>query len=71
MVAFEDTGGHLVRGTAREITDGPFVETKDLVLGFMIVRAPDLAAAVELSKGCPMLRGGATVEVRPVASLAM
>jgi hypothetical protein len=67
--------GRLVRGpasgAAREITDGPFVETKDVVLGFIIVQAPDLAAAVELSRGCPMLNGGGAVEVRPVASLAM
>lgn len=66
-----ETGGRLVRGAAREITDGPFMETKDVVLGFMIVQAPDLAAAVELSRGCPMLNGGGAVEVRPVASLAM
>jgi hypothetical protein len=66
-----DRGGRLVRGSAKEITDGPFLETKDIVLGFMIVRAPDLAAAVELSKGCPLLKNGGAVEVRPVASPAM
>jgi hypothetical protein len=66
-----ETGGRLVRGAAREITDGPFMETKDVVLGFMIVQARDLAAAVELSRGCPMLNGGGAVEVRPVASLTL
>jgi hypothetical protein len=66
-----ESGGRLVRGEAREITDGPFVETKDVVLGFMVVQARDLAAAVELSKGCPMLSGGGAVEVRPVANLSM
>jgi hypothetical protein len=66
-----DRAGRVVRGSAAgAITDGPFVETKDIILGFMIVKAPDLAAAVELSRGCPMLPAGA-VEVRPVASLAL
>ena len=48
-----EPAGRLVRGAAREITDGPFVETKDMVLGFMVVQARDLAAAVELSRAAP------------------
>jgi hypothetical protein len=58
------TRGKVVKGQV--VTDGPYVEAKDLVLGFMIVRARDLDEAVELSRGCPMLRGGGSVEVRPV-----
>ena len=48
------------------VTDGPYAEAKDLVAGFMIVKARDLAEAAELSKGCPILEGGGSVEVRPV-----
>ena len=40
----------------------------DLVAGFIIIEARDLAQAVELSTGCPMLDGGGSVEVRPVMS---
>jgi hypothetical protein len=32
----------------------------------MTVEANDLAHAVEISKGCPILEGGGSVEVRPV-----
>jgi hypothetical protein len=60
--------GKVVRGKKRVITDGPFAETKDLVLGFMIVEARDLAQATELASGCPMLEGAGTVEIRPVAT---
>jgi len=63
------TTGSVVRGSKRLITDGPYVEAKDLVLGFIIVKARDLAQAVELSTGCPMLEGGGSVEIRPVAKL--
>lgn len=78
-VASLEQAGHLVnRGLPLEhggaivkrdkvITDGPFVEGKDMVLGFMVVRAKDLAAASSLAAGCPMVLGGASVEVRPVA----
>ena len=58
--------GKVVRGSQKAVTDGPYVEVKDLVAGFIVVEARDLAQAVELSKGCPMLEGGGSVEVRPV-----
>ena len=64
-----DVGGKVVRGTERMVTDGPYAEAKDLVLGFMVVEASDLAQASELAKGCPMLQGDGSVEVRPVRAL--
>jgi hypothetical protein len=60
------TEGKVVRGKNRIVTDGPFVEAKELVLGFIIVQARDLAEAVQLSTGCPMLEGDGAVEVRPI-----
>jgi hypothetical protein len=60
--------GKVVRGK-HAIVDGPFVEAKDLVLGFMVIEARDLDEAVALSAGCPLLSGSGAVEVRPVARL--
>ncbi len=48
------------------ITDGPYAEAKDLVLGFMIVTARDIDEASALAEGCPLVKGGGNVEVRPV-----
>jgi hypothetical protein len=64
-----DRGGKVVRGKQKVVTDGPYAEAKDLVLGFIVVEARDLAQAVELSQGCPMLDGSGSVEVRPVAKM--
>jgi hypothetical protein len=64
-----DPAGRIVRGKNKLVSDGPYVEAKDLILGFNIVEARDLAEAVELAKGCPMLDGGGSVEVRPVGKL--
>jgi hypothetical protein len=46
------------------VTDGPFMETKEIVGGFSIVEAENIDAAAELAKGCPTLHSGGHVEVR-------
>jgi hypothetical protein len=56
----------VVQGKNKVITDGPYLEAKDLVLGFVVVRAADLTRAVELASRCPIVDGGGSVEVRPV-----
>jgi hypothetical protein len=47
-----------------EVTDGPFVETKEALGGFYLLEAPDLDTALAIGKLCPARFGG--VEVRPV-----
>lgn len=51
----------------RVVTDGPFVESKEIVGGFSIVQADSLKAAAEYAKGCPGLLAGGKVEVRRLA----
>ena len=62
-----DPTGKVVRAGA--VTDGPFVEVKDSIQGFLMVEAGDLEQAAELAKGCPILEGDGTVEVRAIVSL--
>ena len=47
-----------------EVTDGPFVETKEALGGYYVIDAPDLDTALAVAKLCPARFGG--VEVRPV-----
>jgi hypothetical protein len=54
-----------VREGERLLTDGPFVETKEHLLGFYLLDVPDLDTAVEWAARMPVVRHG-TVEVRPV-----
>jgi hypothetical protein len=63
-----ETGGKVVRKN-KVITDGPYAEAKDLVLGFIIVSARDIDEATELAHGCPMVIGGGSVEVRAIRKL--
>lgn len=66
-----ERSGKLVKGGTRSITDGPFAETKDVVGGFTLIRAKDIAEAAQLAKGCPILERGGDVEVRPVMQMNM
>jgi hypothetical protein len=56
--------GAILQVVNGEIVDGPFTETKEVVTGFFLIEAPDLAAATEIAKGCPALDHGETVIVR-------
>jgi hypothetical protein len=47
-------------------TDGPFVETKEALGGYLIYEADDLDAAIELAARIPAARLGGAIEVRPV-----
>jgi hypothetical protein len=57
------------QGDAPVMTDGPYLETKEVIGGFWVIEAPDLDVALELaaagSKAC-----GGKVEVRPFEGLA-
>lgn len=50
------------------ITDGPFAETKEQLVGFYMIEATDLDAAIDYAKGIPAARVG-SIEVRPVRQL--
>ena len=56
-----------VRGEDRLITDGPFMETKEHLLGFYLIDVPDLDAALEWATRMPAVNGG-TIEVRAAVS---
>ncbi len=53
---------------ADAITDGPFVDSKEVVAGFYVIEAPDLDAALAIARTNPVVRDGGGVEVRPVHS---
>jgi hypothetical protein len=62
-----DLGGRLGQGRVvgtQTPPDGPFVEIKELVGGYMIVSAASLDEAVEVARACPgLVRPGSGVEV--------
>lgn len=62
--------GKVVAGTAKKVTDGPFIEGKEIVGGYAMVKVESFEAAVEIAKGCPNLEAeSGTVEVREVSAM--
>jgi hypothetical protein len=48
------------------ITDGPFVEIREMLGSFIIVKADSLEEATTLAHGCPALDANGSVEIRPI-----
>lgn len=48
------------------ITDGPFVEIREILGSFIIVKADSLEEATTLAHGCPAIDAGGSVEIRPI-----
>jgi hypothetical protein len=73
----EELGGRIVTGFALQpsttatairgdvVTDGPFIEAKEVAAGFYVLEAPDHATAVAIAKLNPATIDGG-VEVRPL-----
>ena len=58
--------------TASGVADGPFVEAKEVVGGYMIVSAEDYDGAVEVVRACPAVHApGASLEIREMAGAKM
>lgn len=56
-----------VRNGKVSVTDGPYIETKEQMAGYVLIDVPDMAEAVKLAGSDPMAEYG-TIEVRPVFS---
>lgn len=68
-----DLGGRLKAGgkivTSQGEVDGPSVEMKELIGGYMIVTAESLEEAAEVARQCPgVIRPGSSVEVREIST---
>ena len=53
-----------VRDGKMSATDGPYLETKEMLAGFLVIEARDLNEAVRVGAAIPLAKLG-TVEVRP------
>ena len=55
-----------VEGGRTVATDGPFVDAKESINGYVVYEADDLDAAIALAARIPAARLGGAIEVRPV-----
>jgi hypothetical protein len=61
--------GAIVSGNnGRDITDGPFAESKEVVGGYLLLNVETFEEAVAIAKTCPGLAHGGKMEVRPLSA---
>lgn len=60
-----EPAGNVVRPN-NVVTNGPYVEIKEAIGGYTIIKADTLDEATAISKGCPILTVGGNVEVRAI-----
>ena len=53
--ALEPTTGRLVKDASTVLSDGPFLETKEIIGGYALISAVDYDEAVAFAKECPLL----------------
>ena len=54
-------------GASRQVVDGPFAETKELIAGYWLWQVKSMDEAVEWVKRCPNpMPGDSEIEIRPV-----
>lgn len=66
--ALQHTGKVLRPGGV--VTDGPFVEAKELLGGYSVIKVDTYDQAVAIARECPAHRDGNTIEIRELAGLA-
>ncbi|RBP39840.1 hypothetical protein DES53_109268 [Roseimicrobium gellanilyticum] len=62
----DTNAGRVLRGTM--VMDGPLIEAKEIVGGYVMLTAENLDQAAILAGACPGLEYGMTLEVRPVVA---
>ncbi len=62
--------GKQITGSKKTVSDGPFIEGKEMVGGYLVCKANNYNAAIEIAKGCPILEfDDGKVEVREVQEM--
>jgi len=65
-----DQNGKQVLGRKKAVTDGPFMEGKEIVSGYLICKAGSYDEALESARGCPILQfDNGKVEVRAIREM--
>ncbi len=65
-----ELSGAIIHGNKGHFKDGPFNESKEVIVGYFHIMAENLEAAVEIAKANPMFETAeGTIEVRPIKSM--
>lgn len=63
----EHEGTFISRKNAGLTSNIPLIASQETITAYSLIEANDLTEALEIAKDCPVLKGGSTIEIRPVA----
>ncbi len=63
------SGGVLIKGRNKQVVDGPYTESKDIIGGYLLIHAQDQKTACDIAMGCPIYENDGAVEVREVVKM--
>ena len=63
----EHEGTFISRKNAGLASNIPLIAPQETITAYLLIEANDLTEALEIAKDCPVLKGGSTIEIRPVA----
>lgn len=63
--------GRVIQGRSKVTTDGPFAEGKEMIAGYLMIKADNYNEVLELSMSCPGLANDSTIEIREVQAMEM
>jgi hypothetical protein len=61
--------GAVLSGPQKQLSDGPYAEGKEVVGGFIAIKANDLPHAIEIAKGCPIFEYDGSTEIQEIAKM--
>ena len=65
-----ETKGAIIHGNKGVFKDGPFNESKEVIVGYFHILAESMEEAIEIAKANPMFENAAgTIEVRPIKQM--
>ena len=63
-----ESSGRVVKGN-HTVSDGPYAEIKESIMGYTLVHATSIEEATTLVQGCPIFYFGGNVEIREISAL--
>ncbi len=64
--------GRVVRGAKKIVSDGPFMEGKEMLGGYLVCKVDNYDEALDIAKDCPILEfEDGAVEVREIGEMRM
>lgn len=61
--------GAVLSGPQKQLSDGPYAEGKEVVAGYLVIKAGELNEAIEISRECPIYEFNGSTEIQEISKM--